>query len=127
MVSTKLIPRYLDAFLPPTLWAAMIFFLSSQSVLPGFDASIADFLLKKTAHMGVYAVLYFLLWRAIQLTSHTKATTKHWVVPFLLVIGYASVDELHQSFVPGRYVTARDIGYDLLGAGIAFLRIYGYL
>lgn len=109
------------------VWASVIFFLSSQSALPGLDASIADYLLKKCAHVGVYAVLYALFWRGVQLTSPSKAGRTHWILPFVLTGIYAVTDELHQSLVPGRYATARDIGYDILGASIAFLRIYGYL
>lgn len=122
--------NYLKAYLPAAIWALSIFLLSSQATLPGFSVSAMDFVFKKSAHIFVYAVLYFMLWRAFQQTHPTKAsqqTTFHWLVPLSLTLVYALTDELHQNFVPGRFGTVRDVGYDMLGASIVFLRQYRYI
>lgn len=114
---------YLSAYLPALIWASIIFILSSQSVIAGFDTSVADFLLKKLAHMFVYAVLFVLINRAVELTTdHSNSKLRLWLPIFLCLI-YAVTDEFHQSLVPGRYPTFRDVGYDMLGVTIAFLRI----
>jgi len=118
--------RLSEAYFPAAVWAVTIFLLSSQSTLPGLSVSTADFVFKKSAHMFVYAVLYFLLWRAMHKT--TSQTWKHrWLLPIIITLIYASVDEFHQVFVPGRFGTLRDIGYDMLGASIIFLRQYRYI
>ena len=97
------------------LWAGLIFFLSNQEVLPGFSVSVYDFIFKKSAHMFVYAVLYALLFRAYRKTNNTRVTKKHYIFPILVSLLYSFTDELHQSIVPGRYPTIRDVGFDMLG------------
>lgn len=126
-ISSPVFKTYLFAYSPPILWALLIYILSAQGVLPSFETSIADYVFKKSAHMFVYAVLYYLLWRAVQQTVHPSSSVGIWLLPLVLTLGYALSDELHQHFVPGRYGTLRDIGYDLLGAGIVFLRQYRYI
>ena len=39
-----------------------------------------------------------------------------WTVVAGLTLAYGAVDEMHQSFVPGRHPSLADIGYDALGA-----------
>lgn len=123
--------KFANALLPPIAWAALIFILSSQSVLPGIEISTLDFVAKKTAHMIVYAVLYILLYRATAILTDTMPTGKRqqWLLyaPIFLCFAYAISDEIHQSFVPNRFGTVRDVGYDMLGTSIAFLKVYRYI
>ena len=125
--SLKLSVRLLNAWLPPFLWALIIFLLSSQGVLPSFTEVLHDFIFKKLAHITVYAVLYILLYRAVTGTFRPLEHDRNWKIAFSLCFVYAISDELHQMFVPGRYGTIRDIGYDMLGAGIILLRQYQYI
>jgi len=119
---------YLNAWLPPILWAGVIFALSAQSVLPQFEASGLEYFSKKVAHLGVYAILYLLFSRAITLQSPLKTTqANQYLFPFLLCLLYAISDEFHQSLIPGRYATFRDIGFDTLGITTAFFWKYGYI
>lgn len=127
MVKSISLKDLIMAFVPPTLWAAGIFFLSAQGILPSFEFSTIDFIFKKSSHMFVYAVLYFLLWRAVQKTIPGSQKNIHWLLPLALTFLYAISDELHQYTVPGRYGTLRDIGYDMLGVGIVFLLQYRYI
>ncbi len=122
----KTILKLCNAYLPPLLWAILIFFLSAQSYLPGFDTYFFDFLFKKGSHIFVYGVLYFLVYRGVNLEKKSQKD-KNWFIPFVICFIYALVDELHQMFTPGRIPAYRDIGYDLLGTSIAFLRIYRYI
>ena len=121
------ISHWLLAYAPPMLWALLIFFLSAQSGLPSFTVSGYDFIFKKLAHITVYAVLFLLLHRAHRLTSPKATTHAEWLIPFLITLLYAVTDEYHQSLVPGRTATLRDIGYDSLGISIAFLWRYKYV
>jgi VanZ family protein len=76
--------------------------------------------------MTVYAVLYALLFRSFN-ADLPATTARRWITPFFVCVLYAIADEMHQSFVPHRYPTLRDIGYDALGMSVAFLRIYRYI
>ncbi|MCR4324985.1 MAG: VanZ family protein [Candidatus Curtissbacteria bacterium] len=101
----------IDRWLPVFIWAAVIFTFSSlpQTSVSGFY--LTDFIIKKTAHISEYAILYALTFRA----SGGKL-----VGSYLLVMLYAISDEIHQSFVPGRTPKVYDVvGFDLTGANIA--------
>lgn len=115
------------AYLPSVLWATLIFTFSSQTTLPGFEESAYDFILKKTAHIAVYLILYLLVFRSVTLTSDEKNKKLLLWLPVTICLLYAITDEFHQSLVPGRYSTIRDIGYDMLGVSIAFLKKFGYI
>jgi len=118
----------LNAYLPPLIWACFIFVLSSQSSLPSITASPLDFIFKKSAHIFVYIILFLLVHRALQKTSHQPIKFKSiWLWSLLICLIYAGGDEIHQSFIFGRYATLRDVGYDMLGAGISFLYKYRYV
>lgn len=107
---------YLKAYLPSILWGGLIFIMSDQEQLPGFSISLLDFLFKKLAHMFVYAVFYYLLFHAYLSTQQTQQLTKkYYLTPLLIALIYAISDEVHQSFVAGRYANTRDIAYDFLG------------
>lgn len=118
-----------QALLPPLLWAVVIFFLSSQPTLPGLDLALSDFLLKKTAHIIAYAILYWLVWRSIFLLTFRKAPTRKlvWLGAFVICLVYALSDEWHQSMTPNRTASFRDIGFDAAGMLTAFLWKYRYI
>jgi VanZ family protein len=108
--------QVLNAYAPPIIWAGLIFFLSAQSTLPGASYPLLDYIFKQSAHVFVYAVLHFLIWRAIKITTsspHNKI--KILIIPIILSAAYAFSDELHQSFIPGRKATLVDIGFDSIG------------
>ena len=107
---------------PVIIWAALIFTLSAQPTLPSATQFAFDFIFKKSAHIFVYAVLYFLIARALG-----KPTLKHLSLAFLLCFIYAVSDEFHQSFVPGRSPRITDLGFDSIGAGIVFLKLRTHL
>lgn len=92
------------------LWCSLIFFLSSQSALPGAPSGVLDFVFKKSAHMGVYAVLYLVTVRAF-----SNSPTQEYKKAAIFTLFFALSDEFHQSFVPGRTPHPMDIGFDSLG------------
>jgi len=99
------------------LWAGAIFFFSSQ---PGLKSGLPnqwDFVLRKLAHLTEYAVLTFLLIRA--LSQYRLGWRRILWTAFLLAVLYAISDEYHQTFVFGREGALRDILIDGLGAGLA--------
>ncbi len=121
------IKKFINIYFPPIAWGILIFILSSQNSLPGFEQSPIDFFFKKSAHIFVYLVLYLLVKRSIDIKYNYKQTKKQILLPVFICLIYAISDELHQSMTPGRYPTVRDVGYDMLGVGTAFLRKYNFI
>jgi VanZ family protein len=73
--------------------------------------------IRKTAHFVEYFILSLLVLRAIRGGRHT--TRLAWALAAIgIVAGYASLDEFHQSFVPGRTPAVTDVLLDTTG-GIA--------
>ena len=100
---------------PAVAWAALIFFLSSLSVLPAAPPGITD----KHAHAAVYAVLgAALVWGLTDRSPHRTTWTTVAVVILAATI-YGVSDEGHQAFVPGREVSVYDLAADAAGASAA--------
>jgi VanZ family protein len=76
------------------------------------------FLVRKTAHFtfyGLLSVFAFYSWKATLPTP--KSWTLRWCGLALTVALLAgSLDEFHQSFVPSRTASPRDVMLDVLGA-----------
>lgn len=102
-------------WLPPLVWAVLIFALSSIEQVKVSEFFFWDFLAKKGAHFSEYAVLYFLIFRA---------NGKNSSLSFILTMFYAVSDEIHQSFVPGRQAAIYDIAIDFSGAASALYIIW---
>lgn len=112
-------------FLFPFLWMGFITFLSSQSILPSADVFWQDFIIKKTAHLVVYMILFWSWFLAFRLSHpQPEKTTRQLFLIIILCLVFAIFDEWHQSFVPGRTGTLRDVGYDFLGISLAALWSY---
>ncbi len=65
-------------------------------------------MIRKSAHLSEYAVLFWLLARGP--LRHSPATA------LVLCALYAVLDETHQVFVPGRTPSPYDVGIDFSGA-----------
>lgn len=113
---------WLNAVLPPVLWATVIFLFSSRSTLPSAPYSSYDFILKKIAHITVFAILFVLTNRSFSMLSARYELKKHWYLPVLICLLYALSDEIHQYFVPNRHASLRDVGFDMLGVFSMYLR-----
>ena len=64
-------------------------------------------------HFVEYSILGFLLFRAI--TSDDSLTFHPFYGSLLIGISFAILDEVHQSFVPGRHMSSIDMIFDSLG------------
>ena len=116
--------KFILAWLPPVLWASLIFFFSSLPVnAPGALFNLFDFIFKKTLHVIEYAILAFLVFRALFQTFDHQNFTKYQATTFVICLTYAISDEFHQSFVPGRTATIRDVIIDTIGIGLALYLI----
>lgn len=125
--------QYFNLWFPVVLWCAVIFILSSIPTLPAPEILWWDFILKKSAHIIEYAILYYLVYRAITKEFRIKnlelrIKERKIKIPYVLcsmflVLLYAFSDEYHQSFVPGRHAKLMDVGFDSLGMLISYWRI----
>jgi len=115
-------------WLPPLLWAGLIFFLSDQPELSSGLPSIYDFILRKLAHISEYAIFTFLIFRALRGYNVNKesgtSTCRLLIISVILAILYASSDEYHQMSVEGRTGSFVDVGIDGVGIIIASFLIW---
>jgi VanZ family protein len=108
--------NYLYAILA-ILWAGLIVYTSSipSQSFPG-SGSIPEQIISNLAHIPEYAILTF-LWLKTFLSRDFKGKYG------LMLIGltaFAILDEIHQSFVPGRSASCIDIGLDVIGIFFGF-------
>jgi VanZ family protein len=107
------VSRTLVHWLPVILWAGVIFAFSS---IPSLSSGLGtwDLVLRKLAHTLEYAVLGFLLMRALLREAPALA----------LGVAYAVSDEVHQAFVRGRHASPLDVAIDTAGlvAGVLVWR-----
>ncbi|MBI5356297.1 VanZ family protein [Candidatus Collierbacteria bacterium] len=115
--------NFINRYFPVIAWAGLIFFFSSLQTIPSPQDTILNFILKKTAHIIEYSVLYWLTFRAINWEVY-ETSHKKFLTPLIFTFLYAIFDEVHQSFVPNRHAKIYDVGFDLVGALLAIFRIY---
>lgn len=119
MAVTSQVASRLETWAPPVVLMAVIFLLSAQPDLNSGLGTI-DFVGRKIVHMGEYALLTFLWWRALRtVMSPGRAVA----AALLIAIAYACTDEFHQHFVHGRHGTPVDVLIDTAGASAAALAI----
>ena len=101
-------------YVPPILYAGLIFWLSSQR--------FPSVRLVYGADWGVHTLLYAgfgcVLWSSFRRAGREERV----VFPILLIcLAYGLSDEIHQYFVPGRTFEWLDIAADGLGGGLGVL------
>ncbi len=102
---------------PVVVWAGLIFIASSMpDHRPVGSTGLPELLSRKLAHVVEYGVLAYFVARA--LTGMGWAIRRVWAVGLLVCVLYAVSDEVHQSFVPGRFGKGRDVALDSLGAAL---------
>ena len=104
--------RPISRFGPPLVLMGVIFFFSAQPDL-GTGLGVWDTILRKATHMAEYGLLWFLLYRALEVRSPLPAVA--------ITLAYAASDEFHQSFVDGRHGTPVDVLIDAAGVAIAVM------
>jgi VanZ family protein len=78
------------------------------------------FFVRKSAHFTEYFILSLLILRGIR--AGRRETRLAWAaVTLLAVASYASLDEFHQRFVPGRTAAVSDVVLDTTGGAFAQL------
>lgn len=135
----KLFLRY---WLPLIAWLTLIFVNSTDLMSAEHTSRIIEpllrwlyptisprtmaevqFYLRKAAHVSEYAILAALLYRALGNTILRGRALLSAAIVLLVCSLYAVTDEFHQSFVPSRTASARDVAIDSAGALIGLLII----
>ncbi len=132
--------RFVKYWLPLLLWLGVIFLGSTDlmsaehtsrfivpflrwlkpDISPETLASI-HFIVRKCAHLGEYAVLALLLFRAAILTNLKRSLAILYVSVWVACLFVATTDEFHQTFVASRSALATDIMIDSGGAILGLL------
>jgi VanZ family protein len=110
------VKRWVVSWGPAAVWAAFLFLLSSRPTLP----VQMDNGLDKVAHFGAYLILGGLL-----TFGSERLHLSSWFA-VLLGFSYGAIDEIHQSYVPGRYASVGDWIADALGtlAGVFLFLLF---
>ncbi len=99
-------------WVPAVGWMAVIFTLSAQSDVRVTEDAGLDFVLRKAAHVTVFAILAMLLtW---PLAGSDPPDGVRAVIAITIL--YAVSDELHQGTVAGRTASLMDVSFDAVGA-----------
>ena len=109
-------------WIPVYLYLILIFYFSSQPVIPASSFLAEKFYLRPyLQHVLIYTGLALTIYRA---SNYSKNYSKFLVI-FSTTL-YGLIDEIHQHFVPGRTFEFLDIGMDFLGVVLALIIISLY-
>lgn len=105
---------------PAIIYMALIFYLSSGPVdLAPPLREVPDYFL----HTIEYSVLYLLMFRANHQGFQPSSQNGGFFLSTVITVSYGISDEYHQSFVPGREASVRDVLADGAGALVGILLI----
>ncbi len=119
-------------------WMGIIFFMShqpgevsssqSELVLKIFSflgielnqyfGELATLVIRKTAHFSEYLILFLFAYNVSRFYFTTKKARLYSII---FVFLYASTDEFHQYFIPGRNMVFKDVLIDTSGGVIGYL------
>ncbi len=125
------------SWLPPVVWMVVMFTVSTDTgsgehtsrillpllhwLLPWATADALDMihvLLRKTGHVTEYAILAALWYRAFRRGRRATPAACAWLA-LAISVGWAALDEWHQSFVPARTASVADVVLDGASAAVA--------
>ena len=82
---------------------------------------ILELVIRKTAHMTEYAILFLLSYLATVKISMRQSKFYNRSIAVLISLLYACSDEMHQLLVPGRSGKMIDVGIDMAGVLIVLI------
>jgi len=104
--------------MPAIIYFLIIFYLSSISS-PPVPSSLSDDIL----HIIEFFLLFILIYRAFNNGLFAKMEIKNFIYSLIFPLFYSGLDEYHQSFVPGRDSSLKDVRNDIIGIFLAAIAI----
>jgi VanZ family protein len=83
--------------------------------------NLSTFIVRKAAHFTEYLILGLLTYNALR---ENVKFNKSLILAVIIVFLYASSDEFHQSFIPGRGPAFRDVLIDTSGGLTGIMGVY---
>ncbi|HEX9047051.1 MAG TPA: VanZ family protein [Verrucomicrobiae bacterium] len=139
--NASLLAEVLRYWLPVVAWMALVFSASSDAhsyqhssrlfepllrwLFPAMPpATVAEIhhLFRKACHLTEYAIMAWLLWRAMRKPVKNDPRPWSWTeagVALAVVFVYAASDEWHQMYVPTRTAHFSDVMIDTCGGAVA--------
>ena len=89
-----------------------------------YSASSIEFYVRKAAHMKEYCLLAI----AISFPLYVYGVRGIWLILLagVICVGFAGLDEYHQSFVANRGPSVRDVGIDSIGVTVGILLVQAF-
>jgi len=115
----KQVQQFIFGWGPAIACMVLIFLMSSRPRFGVTQEYVFDFLIFKSLHVIEYFILYVLLVRAFY-KSQKYTLKKSITIAVVFCLLYAISDELHQTLVPTRDGTLRDIFIDSIGIFIGY-------
>jgi VanZ family protein len=104
---------------PVLIYLILIFYLSGLSRVP-WSSVAPDYI----SHALEYFALALLLARGLNDGLSRPVVPRRLLLTFVLCVGYAILDEIHQMFVPDRFADILDVLSDAVGAALALALLY---
>jgi len=133
-------------WLPVVFWMLVVFSFSSDKKsyyhssrffepilhwlcphMPQATVETIHHVFRKCCHLTEYAILAWLVWRAVRRPVKSDPRPWNWVeagFALSVVFAYAAGDELHQVFVPTRTALVSDVFIDSSGGAVALLLLW---
>ena len=141
-----MVSKFLTYWLPVVIWLMMIFIGSTDLMSaehtsriigpilrwlhPGISPARIEqvqFVVRKMAHVSEYALLSLLILHALANTTRQARFAGAASITFLISGVFAASDEFHQSFVPSRTSSVRDVMIDITGAIVGITIYWSFL
>ncbi len=101
------------------------YFSDARTTAPLFTSSTSS-AIRKLAHWAEYFILAVLLIGALNSKFERIIPKRRILIAVMIAAVYAAIDEWHQSFVPSRDATTRDVFIDTMGALCGASIVYAY-